>query len=80
MKISFNLSHLPKKEGEEVNSQTKVLQKWLLYWFFFFLIILLIWSNLSLVPTLGVTKNYMSPRKPGSLLLPHKRGGRYAIK
>lgn len=36
MKISFNLSHLPKKEGEEVNSQTKVLQKWLLYCFFFF--------------------------------------------
>ena len=26
MKISFSLSHLPKKEGEEVNSQTKVLQ------------------------------------------------------
>ena len=26
MKISFSLSHLPNKEGEEVNSQTKVLQ------------------------------------------------------
>lgn len=36
MKISFSISHLPKMEGEEVNSQTKVLQKWLLYSFVFF--------------------------------------------